>query len=106
MAKPAKQSAMREMAPFMNLGMELCASMAGAGLLGWFIDKTFDTQPTWLVILLILGIIGGMTRFIRTALSLSTKNSSKAKVAVQHKDSPVHANDTFSSHSENTSSEV
>lgn len=77
---------MREMAPFINLGMELCASMAGAGILGWFIDKTFGTEPTWLVVLLILGIIGGMTRFIRTALTLSSKKTSRSEITTKHQD--------------------
>lgn len=97
MTKSAKQSPLREMTPFINLGMELCASMAGAGILGWFIDKTFGTQPTWLVVLLILGIIGGMTRFIRTALRLSSNKTSRGETTTKRQGVPSKSDEGSSS---------
>jgi len=70
---------MKAMAPFLNLGMELFASVAGFGLVGWFIDSKAGTEPTWLLVFLLLGAIGGMYNFIKTVMSASktpTKPSS------------------------------
>jgi F0F1-type ATP synthase assembly protein I len=74
-----KESAMKAMAPFLNLGMELFASVAGFGLVGWFIDSKAGTEPTWLLVFLLLGAIGGMYNFIKTVMNVSkapTKPSS------------------------------
>jgi F0F1-type ATP synthase assembly protein I len=70
-------SPMKEVGPYMNLGMELFAAVAGFGLIGWFIDSKAGTQPLWMAILLFAGAIGGMYNFIRTALKQSSKPSSQ-----------------------------
>ncbi len=68
-----KQTAMQQMAPFMNLGMELFAAVAGFGAIGWFIDSKFNTAPLWMIILLFLGAIGGMYNLIRVVIKSSEK---------------------------------
>ena len=37
--------------------------LAGA-LLGWFIDSRFDTEPYWILGLMILGVVGGFLRLV------------------------------------------
>jgi len=37
--------------------------LAGA-LLGWFIDSRFDTEPYWILGLMILGVVGGFVRLV------------------------------------------
>jgi len=37
--------------------------LAGA-LVGWLIDRQFDTEPYWTLTLLILGVVGGFVRLV------------------------------------------
>jgi ATP synthase protein I len=37
--------------------------LAGA-VVGWFIDRQFDTEPYWTLGLLILGVVGGFVRLV------------------------------------------
>ena len=37
--------------------------LAGA-LIGWFIDSRFDTEPYWILGLMILGVVGGFARLV------------------------------------------
>ena len=39
--------------------------LAGA-LVGWLIDRQFDTEPYWTLGLLILGVVGGFIRLVRS----------------------------------------
>jgi F0F1-type ATP synthase assembly protein I len=39
--------------------------LAGA-VIGWFIDSRFDTEPYWTLGLMILGVIGGFVRLVRS----------------------------------------
>ncbi len=64
---------MTDLAPYMSLGVQLCGSVAIAGGIGWWLDNTFGTSPWLLVTLLLLGIISGMTVFIRTALKADNR---------------------------------
>jgi F0F1-type ATP synthase assembly protein I len=57
-----------QVGPYLNLGMELFAAVAGFGIVGWYIDTKFGTAPVWMLVLLFLGAIGGMYNLIRAAL--------------------------------------
>jgi F0F1-type ATP synthase assembly protein I len=37
--------------------------LAGA-VVGWFVDRWFDTEPYWTLGLLILGVVGGFVRLV------------------------------------------
>ena len=39
--------------------------LAGA-VIGWFIDSRFDTEPYWTLGLLLLGVVGGFVRLVRS----------------------------------------
>lgn len=65
---------MKQLAPVMNLGIELAVIIGVFGAIGWFIDTTFDTSPVWLVVLLVFGSIGGLYRFIRVALNANKQH--------------------------------
>jgi ATP synthase protein I len=39
--------------------------LAGA-VIGWLIDRRFDTEPYWTLSLLILGVVGGFVRLVRS----------------------------------------
>ncbi len=62
--KPPPEGAAR----LAGLGVELAAAVGGACLLGYWIDRRFETSPWGLVICAILGIVGGLYNMIRQAM--------------------------------------
>ncbi|HUI31770.1 MAG TPA: AtpZ/AtpI family protein [Candidatus Acidoferrales bacterium] len=70
--------AYRQLAPFMGLGTELAASVAGMLLIGFFLDKHFNTYPWLLLTGAAAGLIGGFFNFIREVQKLS-KSDTKRK---------------------------
>ena len=69
--------AYRQLAPYMGLGTELAASVAGMLLLGYFLDKHFNTSPWLLLAGATAGLIGGFFNFIKEVqrLTKSDRNS-------------------------------
>jgi len=51
-----------------GLGVELAGAVGGFCLLGFWIDRHFDTKPWGLLVGAICGLIGGFHNFIRTTL--------------------------------------
>lgn len=68
---------LEQLGPFMNLGIELAATIGIFGVIGWFLDKTFDTSPIWLVVLLVIGSVGSLYKFIRSALKANKQQQTK-----------------------------
>ncbi len=67
----------RQLAPFMGLGTELAASVAGMVLVGYFLDKWLHTSPWLLLTGAAVGMVGGFYNFIKEIQKLSrlgTKN--------------------------------
>ena len=54
---------------YSTLGIEFVAAVAGFALVGFWIDRHYETKPWGLLIGAVLGIVGGMYNFIRTALA-------------------------------------
>jgi F0F1-type ATP synthase assembly protein I len=75
--KPSNDG-LREMAPLMNMGFELAATVGVCGGIGWFIDKYAQTSPLWFAVLLVFGVVGGMVKMLRTALNFGVKSRSTA----------------------------
>ena len=70
--------AYRQLAPFMGLGTELAASVAGMLLIGYFLDKHFGTAPWLLLVGAAVGLTGGFYNFIKEVQKLS-KRDNKSK---------------------------
>ena len=70
--------AYRQLAPYMGLGTELAASVAGMLLLGYFLDQHFKTAPWLLLIGAAVGLFGGFYNFIKQVQRLG-KSDSKSK---------------------------
>lgn len=51
-----------------GLGMELAAAVGGACLLGYWIDRRFDTSPWGILILATIGVVGGLYNMIRQSV--------------------------------------
>ena len=59
------------LARYGGMGLELGAAIVGLTLVGYWIDRQFDSHPRGLLVGAVLGVVGGMYNFIREALRLS-----------------------------------
>lgn len=50
-----------------GLGLELAAAVAGGVLVGFWIDRHFGSAPWGVVVGGLVGIVGGLTNFVRQA---------------------------------------
>ena len=50
-----------------GIGFDLAASVGVGALLGWWIDRRFETAPWGVVICSSVAIIGGLLNFVRSA---------------------------------------
>lgn len=58
-------------------GSELLASIIGGGVLGYCIDRFFDTMPWGMFFFLIMGFVSGVYRANTVMKEIDTKNSQK-----------------------------
>ena len=50
-----------------KLGTELIAAVAVGTIIGFILDKTFDTKPWLILIFFFVGVIAGITNLIKSA---------------------------------------
>ena len=77
---PQKSKVWQELAPYMNIGTELAGTVGLFGLVGWFADKYFGTTPWSFVVMLVLGVIVGMTKMIQSVLKSSKSKPTAPKL--------------------------
>ncbi len=58
----------------LNLGIQLAVTVAAFGVLGWWLDQTFDTAPVLVVLCAIVGVVVAMIYFFREVLQLKDEN--------------------------------
>ncbi len=58
-------------------GLELAATMGGACLLGWWIDRRFATEPWGMVGCAMIGIVGGLYNLIRRSVRDTFRQDSR-----------------------------
>ncbi len=56
-----------------RISSELVAGLLVGGLIGWQLDKWFETSPVFLLIFFILGAAAGIWNVIRTALAMQSE---------------------------------
>ena len=66
----------RENLRLAGAGVELAATISGACLVGYWIDRHYGTSPKGLLICAIIGVVGGLYNLIRQAVR-ETVGSSK-----------------------------
>ena len=53
-----------------KLGSELVAAVAVGTIIGFILDKTFDTKPWLILIFFFVGVIAGITNVIKSAKNM------------------------------------
>ncbi len=71
--------AYRKAAPYLNIGYVWASSVILFTLLGWFLDKQWDTRPYLTIIGAFLGVVTGFYNFIKTVFSLEKKQEKKVE---------------------------
>lgn len=51
-----------------GVGLELAGALAGFALVGYWIDRWYETEPWGLLIGVILGLVGGLYNLVRQSL--------------------------------------
>ena len=53
-----------------KLSTELVAAVAVGTIIGFILDKTFDTKPWFILIFFFVGVVAGITNVIRSAKNM------------------------------------
>ncbi len=54
---------------FSGIGIEFAGAVAGFAIVGYYVDKHYDSKPWGVLIGAILGLIGGMYNLVRVSLT-------------------------------------
>lgn len=73
---PGLGQAYRNVSPYLTLGIQLAAAVVFFLLIGWWLDTRMETSPTFTLVGLFLGFVGGMIKFFRSAAQMSEKDKS------------------------------
>ncbi len=55
----------KEIAPYLNLGLQLAVTIGGCVLLGWWLDRKFDMTPALTLIFTSFGFFAGFYNFFK-----------------------------------------
>jgi len=78
--KPDGQSPdqiLRQAAPYLTLGIQLAAGIVVFFLIGWWLDTRYEASPTFKLIGLGVGSVGGLIKFVKSVVELGKKEKSQ-----------------------------
>jgi F0F1-type ATP synthase assembly protein I len=70
----------KELAPYMTLGIDFAITVSLFALLGYWLDGKYSTSPLWILILSFFGIAVGFYKFIRITLKKKKMNGGKSSL--------------------------
>lgn len=74
---------MRELSPYLGLGIQLAAGVIIFYYLGSWADGKLHTAPWFMLVGVLIGVVGGFIKFFRTAAELGkTETTRKDKGAM------------------------
>lgn len=68
---PGGSAGLRSLAPFLTLGIQLALSVVVFFFIGKWLDSRLGTSPWFMLGGLVLGAVGGMIKFITSALKMA-----------------------------------
>jgi hypothetical protein len=74
-----QQKAMREMGPYMTLGIQLALTILAFFGIGYWLDNKFHSDNLWRVICTGFGAFASLVYFIVTVMRLSKMEETKAR---------------------------
>lgn len=67
----------RDFGPYLSLGFQLAAAVLLFFFVGWWIDVNYETSPTFQLLGVLIGSVGGMVKFFRTVSNLNKSKKSQ-----------------------------
>lgn len=67
----------RDVAPYLGMGMQLAATITIMVLIGNWLDERYDTSPVYVLIFSFAGAGAGLYHFIKTALQMDKSSKNK-----------------------------
>lgn len=65
-SKNSYSKVLKDLGPYLTLGLQLAISVGVFVLLGWWLDAKFETAPRWIIICSIAGSVVGLYNFFKT----------------------------------------
>ena len=72
-----------------GMGFDLAASVGVSMLLGWWIDRRFETGPWGTIICATIGIVGGLLNFVRAGQRAAREAERRADEAEAEREEGV-----------------
>ena len=70
--KQSRAKIIKELSPYMTLGLDFAITISLFALLGYWLDGKYDTNPTWILILSLFGIVVAFYKFFRVVMKKKT----------------------------------
>lgn len=67
----------QDSAPYLGLGLQLAVGVIVFYFLGTWVDGKFHTSPWLMLTCVMIGVVGGLIRFVKTVNELTKKESTK-----------------------------
>ena len=77
--KESEHSVLHNLAPFLTIGFQLAATVVVFFFAGRWLDDQFTTAPWCMIALTLLGIGGGLYKFLRTVVKLGKEEDERWK---------------------------
>ena len=67
----------REVGPFLTLGLQLAITAVAFFFLGQWLDQKLSTEPWLMLTGIMVGVVGGIIKFVKTAMDIGKSNDKK-----------------------------
>lgn len=71
--KQNRAKIIKELSPYMTLGLDFAITIGLFALLGYWLDGKYDSSPTWILSLSLFGIIVAFYKFFKVVLKKKKK---------------------------------
>ena len=83
---PGWQRGLQDASPYLTVGIQLAGTMLVYIGLGWLVDRWLDTQPAFLIVGSVVGMVAFFVQLVRLTKELSSRTTRQAKPNDQEDD--------------------